>query len=260
MNQTATGPSTTASKKKLHRSPNYPSIALSDAIQRLQDVWKQEKKASTTSEVIIRHLGYDPKSGSGIRALSALRQYGLLDESGGQYRVSELGFTLLHFPEGSPERQQALREAARKPAIFGDILAKYEQQLPSDATLTAYLLREKGFNPATVPTFIRIFRESINLAGLGEVGYSEGQLQERVEQMQQDYEATQRGEGHPLVPRFTAGQMQSAPVQTYSFALSIPRNVKATVRIEGAVTKEDVQRLKRQIEFLEEQFEDEARS
>jgi len=41
------------------------------------------------------------------------------------------------------------------------------------------------------------------------------------------------------------------------WTLSIPRNVRAELKIAGDVTRDDVRRLKKQIEFLEESFEDE---
>ena len=53
------------------------------------------------------------------------------------------------------------------------------------------------------------------------------------------------------------GNQAQPAIQSYSFALSMPRNVRAELRLFGQVTKSDVERLRKQIEFLEEQFEDE---
>jgi hypothetical protein len=38
----------------------------------------------------------------------------------------------------------------------------------------------------------------------------------------------------------------------------MPRNVKAELRIAGEPTKSDIARLKKQIEFLEESFDEES--
>jgi hypothetical protein len=42
----------------------------------------------------------------------------------------------------------------------------------------------------------------------------------------------------------------------WTWTLSIPRNVRADLRIAGDVSREDIRRLKKQIEFLEESFEE----
>ncbi|HEV2987140.1 MAG TPA: hypothetical protein VG759_01765 [Candidatus Angelobacter sp.] len=59
----------------------------------------------------------------------------------------------------------------------------------------------------------------------------------------------------------TAQQVRTAlgvvsPSNAWTWTLSMPRNVKAELRIAGEVTKADIARLKKQIEFLEESFED----
>ena len=48
----------------------------------------------------------------------------------------------------------------------------------------------------------------------------------------------------------------TATPHSWTWTLSIPRNVKADLRIAGDVTREDIARLKKQIEFLEESFEE----
>ncbi|HEX6466074.1 MAG TPA: hypothetical protein VFZ99_02150, partial [Terriglobales bacterium] len=170
---------------------------------------------------------------------------------------SDLGFTLLHFPEESSERRAALLEALWKPALFNELLRHYNGQLPSDANLTSYLLRERAFNPATVPQFIKTFRESVSLVGDGGMSYDGNETEQELHNM--PVESTQdiafKGTTTAIGQQQNRSIPQSAS-QTYSFALSIPRNVKAELRIFGDVTAEDIKRLKKQVEFLEEQFEE----
>src|SRR4026208_1881978 len=105
-------------KKSSFRSPNYPVLDLGAAIVKARIIYEHEKKAPTTREVIREHLGYEAKpgvtGGPGGRAISALRQYGLLKAQGDQLKISEGAFTILHYDESSPERQAAIREAALK--------------------------------------------------------------------------------------------------------------------------------------------------
>lgn len=57
----------------------------------------------------------------------------------------------------------------------------------------------------------------------------------------------------------TASATPSADsVSTWTWTLSMPRSVKADLRIVGKVTKADLGRLKKQIEALEEAFDEDA--
>jgi hypothetical protein len=60
-------------------------------------------------------------NGPGGRALSGLRQFGLLDESHGHYKISGLGFEILHYPGNSYERQQAVKKAALTPTLYKEL-------------------------------------------------------------------------------------------------------------------------------------------
>jgi hypothetical protein len=245
-------------KKKVHRSPNYPAFSLKDAIEKVRTIYQHEKRASTTADVILHHLGFRPGSGGGYRAISALRQYGLLEEQDGKNRLSDQAFLLINYPEGSAERDTILRRAALKPSIFADILKEYVENPPSDVTLRSYLLREKNFNPAAVEDFIKIFKETISIAKVYEMDYS------TVPESEFIGGSSLMEPGSSVVPAIKTEQLPPSSevsvlpnVHVYSWPLSIPRNVRAELRVFGRdFRKEDVQRLKKQLELLEEAFSD----
>jgi hypothetical protein len=150
-------------KKATHRSPGYPMFGLRDAIQKAKTVYDNDKRSFTTPDVVAKHLGFSQHfGGPGGRTMSALRQYGLLEENGGKCRISDRAYTLIQFPEGSPERMQALRAAIREPSLFSELLTEFSDGVPSDAALTSNLLK-RGFNPEVIPEVIRVFRETIAL-------------------------------------------------------------------------------------------------
>ena len=153
----------TRRKRVVHRSPGYPMFSLKEAIDKAKLIYDHEKRSFTTPDVIAKHLGFSQHvGGPGGRAMSALRQYGLLEESEGKSRISNLAYTLLQYAVGSPERNQALRTAMRKPALFNELLIEYRDGLPSDDTLRSNLL-QKGFNPEVIGDVVRIFRDTIAL-------------------------------------------------------------------------------------------------
>src|SRR5436305_14809569 len=101
-------PSDEKQKRKVHRSPSYPAFDLSKAIVKAEAIYNNERRSATTPEVLAAHMGYSAAVGPGGRAVSALGQYGLVEEAGGKYRLSDLGYTLVHFDHSSEEWRAAV--------------------------------------------------------------------------------------------------------------------------------------------------------
>ena len=99
-------------KRKVHRSPSYPVFGLKEAIEK-RSLFDAAKRSAATPEVIASHLGYSQANGPGGRAVSALRQFGLIEESNGKYRVSDWGYTLVHYDRESAEWKAALTKAVQ---------------------------------------------------------------------------------------------------------------------------------------------------
>lgn len=248
-NDAARGQNTPA--KKIHRSPNYPMFSLRTAIEKAKLVYQHEKRNFTTAAVIQRDIGYKEGTGPAGRAVSALRQYGLLEERSGTYGVTDVGFLFTYAEENAPERQAALRESALKPMIFRELIEQFPSGLPSDGTLRSYLIGKRGFNPTAVDEFIAVFKETMELANVVPGVYTPGQPS-------QDSGGGEQMET-PIAPIGAGGQPAKTPmgIHIWSWSLSIPRNVRAELKLTGTELKvEDVRRLKKQIESLEEAFED----
>jgi hypothetical protein len=233
--------------RSIHRSPNYPMFSLKDALDKVRLIYQHEKRNFTTPGVIQKDIGYTEGTGPAGRALSALKQYGLIEERNGTYGLSDKGFLFTYADQNSPERIAALRESAIKPSIFKELVDMYVGELPSDATLKAHLIGKKGFNPTSVDDFIRIFKETIELANVVPGEYSPDQPKEDL------------GKGGTMEQLAPQGQQGKATqnVHLFTWSLSMPRNVRAELKLSGeGIRKEDVQRLKKQIEALEESFDE----
>jgi len=159
-------------RRKVHRSPSYPAVDLADAITKAEAVYNNEKRSATTPEVLASHMGYSTATGPGGRAVSALRQYGLIEEAGGKYRLSDLGYTLIHFSRHSEEWKAAILDAVRRPTLFRELLEEYPDGLPSDATLRNDLLKRE-FNPASIQDVVGIFRNTMSLVDFADVVHNE---------------------------------------------------------------------------------------
>ncbi len=157
------------SRRVVHRSPSYPSMPLEEALQKVRMVYAEDKRAWTSRSVILKHLGFtDEKSGPANRSLSALRQYGLLEERDGQLRVSDTAYTALVLSDSSPEKPKKIAEAALNPKIFKELWSIYGPDLASDETMADFLIHKKEFNPASAPEVVSAFRKTIAFAKLQE--------------------------------------------------------------------------------------------
>jgi len=233
---------------KRHRSPGYPVIPLAEAIEKVRLVFQQDKRAFTTPDAIISHLEYK-KGGSARRVVSALRQYGLLDEESGKYRVSELGFKVLHLSEASEERMRLLREAALNPPIIFRVIDYFGGELPSDTTLKEHLILSEKFNPDSVDAFIGVLRETLALVKLPSVGYIPDQQQagktetktmpasRQAQQARSDWTAS-----------FQPRREEGAPSGQLPFPLYLSKTQKATLYVPPSMTRKEYDLLRKQIE------------
>src|SRR5260221_8095657 len=153
-------------KKTRQKSPNAPAYSLQECQEDARRIFRIEGQAPLSRESIAEHLSLAPQSGPFNRKLSSLRQYGLLDPLGKDFRISEL-FLRLDQTFDENDRRRAQREALGRPSIFQSLLSHYENSgLPSDLNLTNQLLLKYRFTKKNAETVAKAFLESCRLAGL----------------------------------------------------------------------------------------------
>lgn len=154
-------------KRTVDRSPRYPSIPLSKAIDRAREFYRQEAKHAAKPEIAVTHWGYSSKSSGGRLTLAALRSFGLLENAGGGVKLSDRALhILLDEREDSPDRVAFIQQAALAPTIHRKLWDKFKADLPSQASLRHSLLMEFEFAPGAVDDFIREYRDTLAFAGL----------------------------------------------------------------------------------------------
>ena len=188
------------------RSIAYPFITLEAAIRRAQKLWEEEGKNLVPISVAVRHWNYGEKSSGGKQTVSALKQYGLIRDTGeGDERkilLSPRALDILIEPAHSPKRIEAIKAAALNPKIYTDLLGQWSvNELPSDQTIAAYLIREKDFNRLTVDAFIRDFRANIQFAKITGSGNISGTSEPETEANLAWTAIRQNDTGKPLPPQ-----------------------------------------------------------
>lgn len=167
--QTITQQTAENEKKKRHRSPNYPTVGLKEAIERTKKFYDADGKAGASSETAAKHIGYSTAHGEAYSVLSALKKFGLVEDKAGRVVPTARAIEILSLPSTDPRRLEAIRKAALSPPIYAELLKDYrETGLPADDTLEGELIAYKGFNPNAVKSFLSGFKQTLDFAGLSD--------------------------------------------------------------------------------------------
>jgi hypothetical protein len=150
--------------QKRKKSPRVPSIALDDAIERVMRIYEKERLHAAPIEVIAQDLGYkSANNGTALGVIASLRYYGLLERpQEGKLSVAKEVETYKFSPSENM-RNDLLIKWLKTPAIFLELLEKYEKSLPSDAALK-YDLIQLGFISTGADSVIQVFKKSIEYA------------------------------------------------------------------------------------------------
>jgi hypothetical protein len=147
------------------RSPNYPYIGLSAALEAVRRLYDKDRRSPVSSETFAKALGHASLSGPAASKGAAVRQFGLMESvSTGKYRVSDDALTLMLKKPGEPEYDQTIRRVALKPPLFAELFSAYPEA--SDDTLRFHLIKDRKFSEDGASRALKSFRDTIAVAKL----------------------------------------------------------------------------------------------
>lgn len=155
------------------RSPAYPSISLREAVERVTAVYQEDYQNPIPKAVVAQHMGYVGLNGKSLGVLSSLSKFGLLEGRGDESRVTDLAVRIIAHPPASPERAQALKQAAAEPGLFAELDARFQGGKASDQAIRSYLLTQR-FIPTAAETAIRSYRETKQFVDAEAAGLDDG--------------------------------------------------------------------------------------
>lgn len=128
--------------QKRHR---YPAMDLRSAIEGVEKIFNAEGRSIMPPKVAVAHLGYTSLNGASLKALAALKKYGLLEGRGDNLTVSADAVTILvdATVDDQSERRAALQRALTSDPLFVELADKFGEH-GSPINITAYLTK-KGF-------------------------------------------------------------------------------------------------------------------
>lgn len=258
MNATSAVPAHDDAKKR-HRSPNYPTVGLREAVERVRNMYQKDGRAGAPPKIAAVHIGFQTPHGQAMSVLAALKKFGLLEEVKDRLVPTQRAIEILNLPENDTRRVQALKDAALDPPIYRELVEQHKTTgLPADDVLQSELKTYGNFNPNAVVGFVKDFKDSLEFAGLSENGTLKLDPMTATTPIEES-----KGPQKVVYPDLSnvfedfkkpTGQV---PVRRYPLDISIPRNLRAELAISGEeLRKEDLERLKKQLDRLIENLSD----
>ncbi len=133
-----------STKPRKPRSPATPSRALDDAIADVKRIYDEHSHANLERSEIASVLKVSATSGPFGGRLFSLKEYGLLDQNGDSYKVSDT-FLILNTDDKDAKFKRTALAAIRRSATFQEILDAYPSKLPSVSSITHRLETQKHF-------------------------------------------------------------------------------------------------------------------
>lgn len=164
------------------RSPNYPSIDLSEAIDAIRKVYASERRAQFPRTSLAGHMGYKSINGRSLAKIGAVRAFGLISGREDALTVSPTAIAILEAPDGSADKINAYRAAFLTPTIFARAYEQYGNAPPSAPTFR-WWLTQQGYLGDAADKAMQSYLASLELVNSVTGGYHMAEELEREEQL-----------------------------------------------------------------------------
>lgn len=152
---------------KRDRSPNFPMIGLTKAVERTRALFDRAKRHEVRLIDAGAAWNIAPKSSAILQTAAALLAYGLLDDSGSgesrKIKVSDLGWKILE-DRRPGVKEASLAEAALKPKLIADLATHWRDGRVDDTICISELKFERGFTDDSAKRFLAVFDDTIQYA------------------------------------------------------------------------------------------------
>jgi hypothetical protein len=153
-----------AASQKKERSPSFPYIGLSRALERAKAVYASARRHEARVADLAAAWGWGAKSSGTLQTIAALLAYGLLEDQGSgenrKLKITDLAFKALE-DERPGEREGALYEAALKPKLIAEYAEKWREGRPADGICISELRIDRGFTDDGARQFLKVFDDTV---------------------------------------------------------------------------------------------------
>jgi len=222
-------------QKIRRKSPNFPSLSLSRALELSERVYESALDSALDTGTVLELMGFKGISGASRTALATLKQFGLLEGRDNDNRVTKLASRIFH-PLTDEEKVSAIVEASRKPLIYDEIFKQFKGSIPDDKVLKAFLIRNHGFSDSGSSSLIKGLRETENFTAPFRL-----KLKDYVAELEQDSALPRGKDATPSQPETIVEEVRNQQSEVLKFRLTPDSN--ATITLDGHINQRSIQRL-----------------
>ncbi len=227
-------------------------MPLNEALDRAMKVYDQERLHPAPVEVIALGLGYkSANNGAALAAIASLRYFGLLERPKDGFLSITKAVESFKFSPSELQRRELLIQFLKSPPLYAELVEKYANGLPSDASLK-YELIQRGFIPAGAESALSCFKQSVNFAA-----YFEFQAAQVIAEDDTLIDSPEEDEIVSVPSKNGAPVVASSTVQSTAgdealdrIPVRLPGGRKAWLLIPTLFFEADKIRLKAQIDLL----------
>jgi hypothetical protein len=157
---------TTPAQTNKTKSPPTPSYTLKDAFEDVKKLYGRFSHASFSQPEIASALKMSSTSGSFVRRIFSISEYGLVDRSGEKSSVSKLFHSLDPADPKRPDFQRAAMQAIRRSPVFTELLNDFKTKWPGEEVVGQRLEKERGFNAERAREVAKVLFKSLQFAGV----------------------------------------------------------------------------------------------
>ena len=144
------------------RSPRAPSIPLEAAVERALKIYDAEGRHQAPADAVAQDIGYkSANSGAAKTTLASIGYYGLLDRPKDGFLSVAKSVEEFKFAPSERMKSEILERWLRTPDVFAELLEKYSNSLPSQATIKFDLI-QRGFSSESADDCISCFTQSVS--------------------------------------------------------------------------------------------------
>ena len=246
---------------KRDRSPKFPYINLTVALDRVQQIYSSTKGNAARLVDVASDWGVSPTSSSTLRIAAALLAYGLIaDEGSGDARRIRLTPEAIRILNDTRPgvKEQLLAEAALRSPILAEYYEKWGRNRPSDGHAISSLKFDSGFTDRAARTFLGVYDDLLNYAP-NQNARTEVAVDNPLSEISSPSQTTMlvtATEGSD-VSKKTAKQAHHDSEREW-LRVRISKDVTARIHVDGDVTQRMIERLiavlQTQKELMDEDF------
>lgn len=152
-----------ATKGRKERSPSFPFIGLTKALERARAVFANARRHEVRMADLAAAWNSGVKSSGTLQTVAALLAYGLLEDQGAgetrKFKITDLAFKALE-DQRPGQREAALAEAAMKPRLIAEYIEKWKDGRPADGICISELRIDRSFTDDGARLFLKVLDDT----------------------------------------------------------------------------------------------------